>query len=252
VGQDQRQNAPALQVVRPQQQADERRPDHAGDALVKVRQAENGRPKDQADELCAGPDVEYARDNESYGLTTLERAHVEIDGDQVRFEFNGKGGKPHVVDVRDPRVAEIVAECQEVPGCELFRWLDADGECHPLDSGDLNDYLREAMGGDFTAKDFRTWAGTVMAVEALCAMEPPEDERQAAKNVVAAIKHVAEELRNTPAVTRQFYVHPAVLAAYEDGTLGEKCANAAVAEPGNGLAELRKVELMTLAVLAED
>lgn len=191
---------------------------------------------------------EYARDNESYGLTTLEHAHVEVDGDQVRFEFNGKGGKAHVVDVRDPRVAEIVAECQEVPGCELFRWLDADGECHPLDSGDLNDYLRETMGGDFTAKDFRTWAGTVLAVEALCAMEPPEDERQAAKNVVAAIKHVAEELRNTPAVTRQFYVHPAVLAAYEDGSLRDRCA--AAAEPGDGLAELRKSELKTLAVLA--
>jgi DNA topoisomerase-1 len=112
-----------------------------------------------------------ARDNESYGLTTLERAHVEVDGDQVRFEFNGKGGKPHVVDVRDPRVAEIVAECQEVPGCELFRGLDADGECHPLDSGDLNDYLREAMGGDFTAKDFRTWAGTVLASLALSEFE---------------------------------------------------------------------------------
>lgn len=195
---------------------------------------------------------EYARDNESYGLTTLEHEHVEVDGDQVRFEFSGKGGKAHVVDVRDPRIAEIVVECHEVPGCELFRWLDADGTCHPLDSGDLNDYLREAMGADFTAKDFRTWAGTVMAVEALCAMEPPENERQAAKNVVAAIKHVAEELRNTPAVTRQFYVHPAVLAAYEDGTLREKCANAAVAEPGNGLAELRKNELKTLAVLAAD
>jgi DNA topoisomerase I len=193
---------------------------------------------------------EYARDNESYGLTTLERAHVEVDGDLVRLEFNGKGGKPHVLDVRDPRIAEIVVECHEVPGCELFRWLDAEGRSHPLDSGDLNEYLRDAMGGDFTAKDFRTWAGTVLAVDALCAMGPPESEREAAKNVVAAIKLVAEELRNTPAVTRQFYVHPAVLAAYEDGSLGERCARAATAEPGNGLAELRKNELMTLAVLA--
>jgi DNA topoisomerase-1 len=195
---------------------------------------------------------EYARDNDSYGLTTLEHEHVEVDGDLVHLEFSGKGGKAHVVDVRDPRIAEIVAECQEVPGCELFSWLDADGTCHPLDSGDLNDYLRDAMGGDFTAKDFRTWAGTVQAVEALSAMEPPENERQAARNVVAAIKHVAEELRNTPAVTRQFYVHPAVLAAYEAGTLGETCAHAAAAEPGNGLAELRKSELRTLAVLAAD
>jgi DNA topoisomerase I len=193
---------------------------------------------------------EYARDNDSYGLTTLEQEHVEVVGDHVHLEFSGKGGKEHVLDVRDPRVAELVRECQEIPGCELFRWTDADGTCHPLDSDDLNAYLREAMAGEFTAKDFRTWAGTVAAVETLCAMEPADGERQAAKNVVAAVKRVAEELRNTPAVTREFYIHPAVLAAYEAGTLHDTCARAAAAEPGNGLAELRKSEVMTLALLA--
>ncbi|HEX6203774.1 MAG TPA: DNA topoisomerase IB [Thermoanaerobaculia bacterium] len=193
---------------------------------------------------------EYARDNDSYGLTTLEHEHVEVEGDEVRLEFNGKGGKPHVIGIRDARVADIVRECQEIPGCELFRWVDAEGACHPLDSGDLNDYLREAMGGDFTAKDFRTWAGTVAAVDALCAMEPAESERQAAKNVVAAVKQVAEALRNTPAVTRQFYVHPAVLAAYEAGTLHETCARAAAADPAPELRGLRRNEVATLAVLA--
>jgi DNA topoisomerase-1 len=195
---------------------------------------------------------ESARDNDSYGLTTLEEEHVEVDGDEVRLEFNGKGGKPHVIAVRDARIAEIVTECHEIPGCELFGWVDAEGACHPLDSGDLNDYLREAMGGDFTAKDFRTWAGTVAAVDALSVMGPAEDERQAARSVVAAVRQVAEELRNTPAVTRQFYVHPAVLTAYEEGTLHDALARAAREEADGELRELRRNELATLAVLAGD
>jgi DNA topoisomerase-1 len=193
---------------------------------------------------------EYARDNESYGLTTLEQEHVEVDGDDVLLEFDGKGGKPHVVSVREPRIARIVRECQEIPGCELFRWLDADGVSHPLDSGHLNEYLREALGGDYTAKDFRTWAGTVAAVEALAAMDPPATEAQAAKDFVAAVKRVAELLRNTPAVTRDFYIHPAVFAAHRDGTLQRTCARAASREAPNGLRELRHGELATLALLA--
>ncbi|HEX2163516.1 MAG TPA: DNA topoisomerase IB [Thermoanaerobaculia bacterium] len=192
---------------------------------------------------------EYARDNDSYGLTTLEAEHVEVDGDDVHLEFAGKGGREHVVDLTDPKIAEMVRECQEIPGCELFAWTDAAGRHHRIDSGDVNDYLREAMGGDLTAKDFRTWAGTVAAVEALLAMDPPASAAEAKRNVVAAIKQVAEELRNTPAVTRQFYVHPAVLAAYENGTLAETCAKAAAAVPPEEQRGLRRSERMTLAVL---
>jgi DNA topoisomerase-1 len=192
---------------------------------------------------------EYARDNESYGLTTLEDDHVEVSGDGVRLEFAGKGGALHTVDVRDARLAEIVLECQEIPGCELFQWRDDEGQCHPVDSGDVNDYLREAMGGEFTAKDFRTWAGTVAAVEALHAMGPAGDAGQADANVVAAVKEVAAALRNTPAVTRQFYIHPAVPEAYRDGTLVATCRRAAAAPRKKGLRELRRAELMTLALL---
>ncbi|HEV2325670.1 MAG TPA: DNA topoisomerase IB [Terracidiphilus sp.] len=162
---------------------------------------------------------EYAKENKSYGLTTMRRKHVKINGSQLLFRFRGKSGKMHEVGVQDRRLARIVRQCQDLPGYELFEYLDGEGQTHTVDSADVNDYLRELSGADFTAKDFRTWAGTVLASMALRTFEPFESEKQAKKNVVQAIKEVARRLGNTPAVCRKCYLHPGVLECYMAGSL---------------------------------
>ena len=162
---------------------------------------------------------EYAKANQSYGLTTLKERHVEVDGARMRFRFRGKSGKEHDVDVRDRRVARVVRALQELPGQELFRYVDGDGQTRSIDSDDVNTYLREIAGEDFTAKDFRTWAGTVLAALALAAVEPVANVRYAKRNITAAVERVAARLGNTPAVCRRCYIHPAVLDAYVDGDL---------------------------------
>jgi len=160
---------------------------------------------------------EYARENHSYGLTTLRDRHVRIEGSTITFKFRGKSGKFHTVGVQDRRLARIVQRCQDLPGYELFHYLDEEGAARSIDSADVNDYLREVSGDDFTAKDFRTWAGTVLAAMALREFDAFESENQAKKNVVQAIKAVAQRLGNTPAVCRKCYVHPAVLECYMAG-----------------------------------
>ena len=162
---------------------------------------------------------EYARANRSYGLTTLRSHHVEIDGSKLQFEFRGKSGKVHTVGIADRRLARIVARCQSLPGAELFQYIDEDGERQSIGSGDVNDYIREIAGEDFTAKDFRTWAGTMLASEALLTIGPAATAREAKANVNAAIDQVAERLNNTRAVCRKYYIHPAILDAYADGRL---------------------------------
>jgi DNA topoisomerase I len=162
---------------------------------------------------------EYAKENRSYGLTTLKERHVEVDGSRVRFRFRGKSGKEHDVDIRDRRVARVVRALQELPGQELFRYVDDDGQTRSIDSDDVNAYLREISGEDFTAKDFRTWAGTVLAAQALAALEPVENVRYAKRNITTAVQRVAARLGNTPAVCRRCYIHPAVLEAYIEGDL---------------------------------
>ncbi len=162
---------------------------------------------------------EYARLNRSFGLTTLRDRHARISGSIVRFRFRGKSGTTHEVGLTDRRLAGVVRRCQELPGQELFQYLDADGEVHDIVSDDVNAYLREASGGDFTAKDFRTWAGTVLAYRALRALQPEDHGPTAKRNVVEAIRATADRLGNTPAVARGSYVHPAVLEAYLDGSL---------------------------------
>ncbi|HKG24294.1 MAG TPA: hypothetical protein VKB09_01545 [Thermomicrobiales bacterium] len=164
---------------------------------------------------------EYARQNESYGLTTLRDDHVEVSGATVRFSFRGKSGKEHTVGVHDRRLAAIVKRCRDLPGQELFQYQGEDGEPHTIGSADVNAYLREAMGEEFTAKDFRTWAGSVLAAQELLRCGPAESETAARRNTVAAIQTVSERLGNTPAVCRRCYVHPAVIDAYQDGTLAE-------------------------------
>ena len=162
---------------------------------------------------------EYVRENRSYGLTTLRDHHVDVDGPTIEFHFRGKGGKDHRVTVEDPRLARVVKRCQDVPGQELFQYLDRDGRRQAVDSSDVNDYLREISGQDFTAKDFRTWAGTVAAVWALEEFEEFDSEAQAKRNIVQAIEKVAATLGNTPAVCRKCYVHPTILDAYMEGSM---------------------------------
>jgi DNA topoisomerase-1 len=162
---------------------------------------------------------EYARLNRSFGLTTLRDRHARIDGSSVRFRFRGKSGRSHEVGLRDRRLAAVVRRCQELPGQELFQYVDEEGEVRDVASEDVNAYLREASGGDFTAKDFRTWAGTVLAYRALRALQPVTGERAAQRNVVEAIRQTADRLGNTPAVARGSYVHPAVLEAYLAGSI---------------------------------
>jgi DNA topoisomerase-1 len=164
---------------------------------------------------------EYARSNRSFGLTTLESAHARITGSTVRFRFRGKSRKFHDITLSDARLARIVRRCQDLPGRQLFQYLDDEGGTHDVGSADVNEYLREVMGQDFTAKDFRTWAGTVLAAQKLCAMEPATSATMAKQNVLAAIDEVAESLGNTRAVCRKCYIHPAVVDEYVDGHLLE-------------------------------
>ncbi|HUR94382.1 MAG TPA: hypothetical protein VMY76_07350 [Gemmatimonadales bacterium] len=170
---------------------------------------------------------EYARSNRSFGLTTLQDRHVEISGSKLRFEFRGKSGKTHRVALSDRRLANIVARCQALPGADLFQYEDDDGGQVAIGSGDVNEYLREITGEDFTAKDFRTWAGTLQAVAALEAAGPAASEREAKAAILRAIDQVAEQLNNTRAVCRKYYVHPAVLDTFQEGTLHDALGNGA-------------------------
>ena len=171
---------------------------------------------------------EYARANGSFGLTTLRTRHVEIDGHTLTFEFRGKSGRAHRVNVNDRRLARVVANCQDLPGQELFQYVDADGTRGVVDSGDVNAYLREASGADFTAKDFRTWAGTVLASVALAklASAASRGTRTALRrDVVRAVEEVSDALGNTPAICRKGYIHPAVIDSYLAGRLVEGLGN---------------------------
>ncbi len=166
--------------------------------------------------------AEYARENHSYGLTTMRGRHVRVHGSTVTFKFTGKSGVHHTIDINNRRLANIVQRCQDIPGHELFQYIDGEGAHHSVDSSDVNDYLREISSQDFTAKDFRTWAGTVLACVALREFEAFDSDTQAKKNVVRAIESVAARLGNTPSVCRKCYVHPAVLESYLSGAMAGK------------------------------
>jgi DNA topoisomerase-1 len=160
---------------------------------------------------------EYARENKSFGLTTMKDRHVDVKGSKLRFRFRGKSGRHHEVDITDRRIAKIVAKLQDLPGQDLFQYVDDDGEVHNISSHDVNDYLREITGEDFTAKDFRTWAGTVLTAMALNAQGGFETKKQAKTNIKTAITAVSKILGNTPPVCRKCYVHPTVLQTYLNG-----------------------------------
>ena len=163
---------------------------------------------------------EYARANRSFGLTTLRNRHVEVRGERVCFRFRGKSGIEHDVEISDARVARIIRRCLDIPGQELFQYIDAEGARGSIDSADVNEYLRAVGGNDFTAKDYRTWAGSAFALERLRKL-PFESAAAAKRNIVATVREVADELGNTPAVCRRCYMHPAVLEAYSAARLPE-------------------------------
>jgi DNA topoisomerase-1 len=195
--------------------------------------------------------AEYARSNRSFGLTTLRSQHVRVEGSTLRFEFRGKGGKRHVVDVAERRLARIVKQCQELPGHELFQYVDETGQRQTIGSTEVNAYLREISGEDFTAKDFRTWAGTVLAAIALQEFQSFDSEAQAKRHVVQAIETVAKRLGNTPAICRKCYVHPAVIEAYLDGTMAPVLKERAEEELRDSLTDLQPEEATLLAFLRQ-
>lgn len=201
---------------------------------------------------------EYAKTNGSYGLTTMRTRHAKTSGARIRFQFRGKSGVPHTIEVTDRRLAAVVKRCQELPGQELFQYLDDSGQPQPIDSADVNDYLRQASGEDFTAKDFRTWAGTLLAAGVLCQQEAMVGEVDAAEQngavdrstararkraIVDAVKRVAQQLGNTASVCRKCYIHPRVLDAFAEGSL------ASLMQRGAGGGALRKQERSLLALL---
>ena len=169
---------------------------------------------------------EYARDNGSFGLTTLRDRHVELKGATVQLEFRGKSGIMQKVSIADRSVARIVRDCRDIPGQELFQWIDAEGERRRIDSSDVNDYLREASGGPFTAKDFRTWFATVEALEYLKS-RAADTERETKRLIIETAKVVAAKLGNTPAICRKCYIHPDVFTAFSSGKLTTLKATAA-------------------------
>jgi DNA topoisomerase-1 len=191
---------------------------------------------------------EYARENRSYGLSTMRDRHVEVRGPTMRFAFRGKGGKEHEIDVRDERLARIVRRLQELPGQTLFQYHDADATRQDITSEDVNAYLRDISGDDFTAKDFRTWAGTVAAAMALQEFSEIDDEAGRKRAIVRAIETVAEQLGNTPTVCRACYVHPDVLDAYLDGSFVEALTRRATGV-GRGAHALRAPEAAVLGLL---
>jgi DNA topoisomerase I len=162
---------------------------------------------------------EYAKANRSYGLTTMRDKHVAVNGSSVRFEFRGKSGKSHTIDMQNKRLAQIVKRCRDLPGYELFQYVDEQGTRQVIDSADVNDYLREISGQDFTAKDFRTWVGTVLAARALATFGPCSSDTQAKRNLMTAIEAVAGLLGNTKSVCRKSYIHPAIIDSYMDRSL---------------------------------
>ncbi|WP_437280266.1 DNA topoisomerase IB [Sorangium sp. So ce375] len=191
---------------------------------------------------------EYARDNDSYGLTTLHDEHVEIDGSLIKFHFRGKAGKEHTLTVRDRRLARIVKRCQDVPGHELFQYIDGEGKRQRIHSDDVNEYLRSIAGQDFTAKDFRTWTGTVLCASFFCEMEVASSVRQVKKCVAQVIDRVSARLGNTRAVCQRCYVHPAVIRAYTEGAL-QSLIEAEESAADGAFAALRPEEAQMLRIV---
>lgn len=194
---------------------------------------------------------EYAKANKTFGLTTMRDRHFKAEGGQLRFSFRGKAGKRHVITLKSRRLAQLVRRMQELPGQELFQYVAEGGEPQPIDSADVNAYLREIGGSEFTAKDFRTWAGTVLAAWALSELEAFDSQAAAKRNVTQAIERVASRLGNTPAICRKSYVHPEIVGAYLDGSLVESLKAEIEEELRQELEGLEPEEVAVLAFLQQ-
>jgi DNA topoisomerase-1 len=194
---------------------------------------------------------EYMKQNNSFGLTTLRDGHVDVDGAKIRFEFRGKSGKDHSVEIHDRRLARVVKQCRDLPGQTLFQYVDENGEQQKVRSEDVNAYLREISGEDFTAKDFRTWGGTVLMLSALLDVGVCESEREANRAVVQAVKDVAANLGNRPAICRKYYIHPVVIETFVQGELIDALSGAVEDSDGEdgGGNGLRRLEGQVLALL---
>jgi DNA topoisomerase-1 len=192
---------------------------------------------------------EYAKQNDSFGLATMRDRHVRVNGSALRFQFRGKSGIRHAVDLKDHRLARIVRQSRDLPGYELFQYVDDAGERRAIDATDVNAYLKSIAGDEFTAKDFRTWAGTVLAARALREMMAFDSQAQAKRNVLRAVEAVAKRLGNTTAVCRKCYVHPEVVHAYLDGTLAAVLNKKAGCELRSNLRYLSPEEAAVLALL---
>ncbi len=192
---------------------------------------------------------EYARSNHSFGLTTMLDKHVHVKGSQIHFQFRGKSGVQHAIDIQDKRLAKVIRDCQDLPQQELFAFVDHEGKTHDITSSDVNEYLKRVTGDEFTAKDFRTWAGTVLCAIALQEFETFDSQAQAKRNIVAAIESVAKKLGNTSAVCRKSYVHPAVIDTYMEGTLVEMLRRQVEQTLSTSLHRLRPEEAAVLTLL---
>ena len=192
---------------------------------------------------------EYARQNKSFGLTTLKNRHAKVNGSQVRFDFNGKSGRKWSLGIKDRRVAKIIRSCQELRGQQLLQYKNCCGEVQAVSSSDVNDYLQEISGEELTAKDFRTWAGTVLAALALNELQRFDSEAQAKRNLKSAIETVAAQLGNTPTICRKCYVHPEILNVYFDGNLALNIQSEVARERTEDLSRLRPEEAAVLALL---
>jgi DNA topoisomerase-1 len=194
---------------------------------------------------------EYAKENDSFGLTTMRDRHVRINGTKLMFRFRGKSGLEHNVELTDSRLARIVRQCQDLPGYELFQYVDRSGEVCRIDSADVNEYIRNISGQDFTAKDFRTWAGTVLAARDLYSAGPSGKEAEAKKTVVAATRRVAQRLGNRPATCRKYYIHPAILDSYSEGTLFSVMQEGVKQDSAYAGTGLRPEEYSVMVLVAE-
>jgi DNA topoisomerase I len=194
---------------------------------------------------------EYAKSNRSYGLTTMQDGHAQVNGSKIRFEFRGKSGKDFEIHMRDPRLARIVEACQDLPGQELFQYVDDEGNVRDIGSDDVNAYLREISGQEFTAKDFRTWAGTALAAQALQEFEDFDSDAAAKRNITQAIERVAHRLGNTKTICRKCYVHPAVIDAYMDRSLVKTLKQRTEKELRESLTSLSSEESAVLSLLQQ-
>lgn len=192
---------------------------------------------------------DYEKMNGSYGLTTLKDKHVKVEGDQIKFSFKGKKGIFHNITLRNRRLARVVEACRDIPGKELFQYLDADGSRKSVDSGMVNQYIKEATGGDFTAKDFRTWAGTLNVLRAFKSMGEAASESDSKKNILAALDEVSQKLGNTRTVCKKYYVHPGVIRLYEENTLHKYLKELDDIEKSDDLTGLTSEERVLMKIL---